>query len=350
MGKMTYDALEALGRERLSDSFYMREFLYSEIANWHQLRNVPDFPEQAVRTGRHLCMELLEPLQQRFGRIHVRSGYRSPEVNDFGNRNNLNCASNEKNYAEHIWDHPDLTGHYGATACVVVPKLADYISRGGSWTAMAWWIHDHLPYSSLCFFSKLGAFNIGWHEVPKRRIDSFASPKGCLTKPGMPNHLGSHAHEYADLLLFADSGSGSNSPTPEPHRVVELEPQFPPLPLPVQDHGSNSPARVGRINYRAVHTKSGWRKAGGHGSMDSAIYGKSGAAGLFAGTVRIDYERHGAPLYVLVWRDGEPTGKVIRPHLDSRSGIELADIPAAAILSIDAHGNPVLGELASFFR
>lgn len=44
MAKMTYDTLETLGRERLSESFYMREFLYSEIANWHQLRNVPEFP------------------------------------------------------------------------------------------------------------------------------------------------------------------------------------------------------------------------------------------------------------------------------------------------------------------
>ena len=38
---------------------------------------------------------------------------------------------------------------------------------------MAWWIHDHLPYASLYFFAKLGAFNIGWHEAPERRIDSY---------------------------------------------------------------------------------------------------------------------------------------------------------------------------------
>lgn len=216
MAKMTYDTLEALGRERLSESFYMREFLYSEIANWHQLRNVPEFPEHALRVCRRLCTELLEPLQQRFGRIHIRSGYRSPEVNAFGNQNNLNCASNEKNYAEHIWDYPDAAGNYGATACIVIPKLADYISQGGSWTSMAWWIHDHLPYGSLCFFSKLGAFNIGWHEAPRRRIDSFAQPKGCLTKPGTANHEGSHAHEYAGLLAFVDTGAAVPVPAQAP--------------------------------------------------------------------------------------------------------------------------------------
>jgi hypothetical protein len=105
-----YEALESLGRERLSASFFMRDFLYSEIANWHQLQNLPKFPVHALRTGRSLCTELLEPLQERFGRIHIRSGYRSPYVNAFGNLNNLNCASNEKNYSGHIWDYPDNDG------------------------------------------------------------------------------------------------------------------------------------------------------------------------------------------------------------------------------------------------
>jgi hypothetical protein len=52
---------------------------------------------------------------------------------------------------------------------------------------MAWWIHDHLPYSELQFFPKLAAINIGWHERPRRRISSFAPSRGLLTKPGMPN-------------------------------------------------------------------------------------------------------------------------------------------------------------------
>jgi hypothetical protein len=61
---------------------------------------------------------------------------------------------------------------------------------------MAWWIHDHLPYSELQFFPKLAAFNIGWHEQSRKRITSFAPPRGLLTKPGMANHGGSHRSEY----------------------------------------------------------------------------------------------------------------------------------------------------------
>ncbi len=152
----TYEKLEDFGRIRLSQNFFMRDFLYSEIAAWHGLRNVPDHPEQAIHVGRSLCEHLLEPLQATFGRIHIRSGYRSPLVNKFGNDNKLNCAANEANYAHHIWDYPDAQGRRGASACIVIPWLVDHIGKGGSWTAMAWWIHDHLAYSSLCFFPKLG--------------------------------------------------------------------------------------------------------------------------------------------------------------------------------------------------
>jgi hypothetical protein len=196
----TYAQLEAFGRERLSSHFFMREFLHSEIAAWHGMCNVPDYPEIALDVGRKLCQELLEPLQATFGKIHIRSGYRSPAVNRLGNENGLNCASNEKNYAGHIWDYPDANGLRGATACIVIPALIDYMELGGSWTAMAWWIHDHLPYSSLCFFSKMGAFNINWHEKPLRQIDSYARPKGYLTRAGMSNHEETHESEYEGLL------------------------------------------------------------------------------------------------------------------------------------------------------
>src|SRR6185503_15780533 len=72
----------------------------------------------------------------------------------------------------------------------------DRLGQGTTWQAMAWWIHDHLPYSTLQFFPKLVAFNIGWHEFPRRKITSFVAPRGLLTKPGMPNHEGDHSNQY----------------------------------------------------------------------------------------------------------------------------------------------------------
>jgi len=198
-------ALDDFGRIRLSKHFFMRDFLFSDIAAVHGLANVPDDPDLAIAAGTRLCEELLEPLQDAFGRIAIRSAYRSCEVNQLGNkmqaagRNGYTCASNASNYAGHIWDRRDAQGRMGATACVVIPAFADAFTDEGDWRKLAWWIHDHLPYSSLYFFPRLWAVNIAWREIPERRIDSYAAPKGCLTKPGMAGHVGSHADEWAGI-------------------------------------------------------------------------------------------------------------------------------------------------------
>ncbi|WP_160007316.1 hypothetical protein [Rhizobium sp. 18055] len=188
--------LEDLGRVRLSQNFFLRDFLHSEIADFYRIPNIPDDPDLAIEAGTRLCEELLEPLQQAFGRLHIRSGYRSAEVNQFGNRNKLNCSTNERTAADHIWDRRDAEGFIGATACVVVPWLVDHYRDEQDWQRLAWWIHDHLPYASLCFFPKLWAFNIQWHERPRRIIQSYVSPRGILTRQGMANWEGDHSQFY----------------------------------------------------------------------------------------------------------------------------------------------------------
>lgn len=193
-------SLEDLGRVRLSDSFYMRDFLYSEISNFYGVQNIPDHPDMAIEACSKLCNELLEPLNKTFGRISIFSGYRSPELNQFCNENKLNCASNEKNYAAHIFDYRDADGSMGATVSVVIPWFADKFEDGADWRALAWWIHDHLPHCGLYFFPKLAAFNITWHETNKsKEIRSYVNPKGILTKPGMDNYEGEHSEWYRDL-------------------------------------------------------------------------------------------------------------------------------------------------------
>ncbi len=77
--------LDELGRVRLSATFFMRDMLHSEVASAHRLSNAPDDPELAVAAGTRLCEELLEPLQGRWGRLAIRSAYRSREVNALGN-------------------------------------------------------------------------------------------------------------------------------------------------------------------------------------------------------------------------------------------------------------------------
>jgi hypothetical protein len=60
--------------------------LFSEIAAIERMSNLPDDPKLAIQAGRGLCENLLEPLQATFGRLAIRSAYRSPEVNEFGCR------------------------------------------------------------------------------------------------------------------------------------------------------------------------------------------------------------------------------------------------------------------------
>ncbi len=194
-------ALEELGRVRLSENFFMRDFLHSEIASVYGLPNIPDDPELAIAAGRRLCEEALEPLRARFGRISIRSAYRSPEVNRLGNEKNLSCGSNESNVAGHIWDRRTAAGEMGATATIIVHALIPWYERTGRWEAIAWWIHDHLPYDELEFFPRFAAFNYSHGDRGRHRILSFIPPRrGLLTKPGMDNAGGKHSAEYAEWL------------------------------------------------------------------------------------------------------------------------------------------------------
>ncbi len=192
-------SLEELGRVRLSPSFFMRDFLYSEIANFYGIPNIPDDPELAIAAGARLCEDVLEPLQQKFGRISIRSAYRSCEVNQKGVGRH-NCSSNEANYAGHIWDRRDANGFMGATACIVVNRFIPYYERTGHWQALAWWLHDNLHVDAT-FFPRFAAFNVKWYEGERSGIYSQIPPnRGYLTRPDHENWSGSHEGEYAEFL------------------------------------------------------------------------------------------------------------------------------------------------------
>ncbi|GAA6200282.1 hypothetical protein NBRC116599_15070 [Aquicoccus sp. SU-CL01552] len=175
--------LEELGRVRLSKHFFFRDFLYSEIGSFHRVPNLPDDPDLAIETGRALCETLLDPLEETFGRIAVRSGYRSAELNRFGNENGLNCARNDHPLECHIWDR-GRGAERVAGASVVIPWFADRYAQGRDWRDLAWWLYDHLPFSEVWFFPRLCAFNIAWRPEPQRRIDSYIAPRGTLLRAG----------------------------------------------------------------------------------------------------------------------------------------------------------------------
>lgn len=188
--------LERLGRVRLSRHFQMRQFLHSEIGAFFRLPNVPVNPDLAIENGRRLCETVLEPITEAFGPIIVRSGYRSPSLNEFGAARRLKCAGNAKNAAYHVWDLLDDQGHRGAAACITVPWLEDRGPWTETWRSMGWWVHDHLPYHRLTFFTAPGTFNIGWHEKPLREVFTYLRPKHWLVRDGWLDGHGDHSDAY----------------------------------------------------------------------------------------------------------------------------------------------------------
>jgi len=88
-------------------------------------------------------------------------------------------------------------------ACIVVNWYCDRYEQTGEWQPLAWWIHDHLPYSTLCFFPNLCAFNIGWHEQPKQEIYSYISPKGWLTSSSVGNRSENRSQLYTGFPELA---------------------------------------------------------------------------------------------------------------------------------------------------
>lgn len=202
----SYSTLEELGRVRLSPHFYARDMLYSEIGNFFGKPNIPDDPDLFIAAGKAFCEHLLDPLTETFGRIAVRSAYRSSALNHFGatKAKPQRCAANPKNYAGHIWDRRDKHGNMGACASIVVPWFADHYAKGRDWRDLAWWVHDHLPYHQMYFFPKLAAFNLTWRENRDPSILSYIAPKGTLLKAGQTpaEPLAQRQDRYADFPAF----------------------------------------------------------------------------------------------------------------------------------------------------
>ncbi len=196
-------SLETFGRQRLSKHFFMRDFMYSEISGFHGRQNIPENPDLTLENGRAFCTQLLDPLEETFGRVAVRSGYRSPSLNRYGNENKLNCARNDNPLECHIWDRAAGAEAIAGTS-IVIPWFADRYRQGRDWRDLAWWLHDHLPYSDIWFFPKLAAFNLVWRAQPLRTISSYIDPRGTLLRAGAePGEDRAHRQaRYGDFPPF----------------------------------------------------------------------------------------------------------------------------------------------------
>ena len=206
MSKITsVAALTELGRVQLSPHFFMRDMLYSEVANFHGMPNIPEDPKLAIEAGRNLAGKILEPLHEAFGAVTVRSAYRSPSVNGFCNERfkagerAYFCSDNAYNRARHIWDRRDAAGFMGATASIVIPWYLPRYAETQDPRPLAWWIRDHVPdYDSMQFYPWLCAFNIRWYEGESDQSITLSDglESEVLTRKDMANFAGDHREFY----------------------------------------------------------------------------------------------------------------------------------------------------------
>ena len=201
--------LTSLGRRRLSDNFFMRDMLYSEVGNLAGVPNIPEDPELAIEAGGQLCRLVLEPLLAAFGHIAIRSAYRSPTLNAHCHElykqgvTDAWCTCNEDNAAYHIWDRRDDQGNLGAVATIVIPSYIEHYERTQDWRSLGWWMRDHLEhYAQVQFFRTFCAFNIRWYEGPSDQSIGYLDPptRETLTQRGASNFDGDHHASYAAIL------------------------------------------------------------------------------------------------------------------------------------------------------
>jgi len=107
--------------ERLSNDFTLAEFCKSDAAERLGLDNTPS--TNVIANAIALAANVLQPIRDRHGTIHVRSGYRSPAVNK---------AIGGATTSQHI-----------------LGQAADIEAAHVSNKALAAWIYDNLEYDQL---------------------------------------------------------------------------------------------------------------------------------------------------------------------------------------------------------
>jgi hypothetical protein len=67
---------------QLSKNFYLSEFLSSQTAHRHNIKEQFSPPENIIRNLEALCINILQPVRDKFGSIRISSGYRCKKLND----------------------------------------------------------------------------------------------------------------------------------------------------------------------------------------------------------------------------------------------------------------------------
>ena len=152
--------LEDFGRIRLSKSFLVRDFLYSEAADYFGMSNLPQKPDLMITTGRELCRRILEPLTATFGPLHIHTGYLADEI----------CAITDQPSDPFQWDRTEDNDGIGAGAEIFIPGLPEQLINQGAWRSIACWVSEKLPIHQAVFNLERRTITVSWNSRPGRAV------------------------------------------------------------------------------------------------------------------------------------------------------------------------------------
>jgi hypothetical protein len=128
---------------KLSEHFALSEFLYSKIADRNGIDNTTS-DQQIIDNLTLLCMNVLEPIRNKFGVVHISSGYRCLQVN-------------------RILKSQDTSQH-------VKGEAADLYVDTASKLELARWIRDNLTFDQVILeFVNPSIPSSGWVHVSYSR-------------------------------------------------------------------------------------------------------------------------------------------------------------------------------------
>lgn len=106
------------------------------------------------------------------------------------------------------------------------------------------------------------------------------------------------------------------------------------------------------IRYRAVHTRSPWRKVQIHKTLENAIDGKDGAKALLLrkGRVGEKWEQYGRPLCVFVWDSAKSYGHLLRLSPDNPAQVQILELPLDTILRHEEKESCSEVEIKEYFK
>ncbi|WP_435608086.1 HNH endonuclease [Pseudomonas knackmussii] len=104
------------------------------------------------------------------------------------------------------------------------------------------------------------------------------------------------------------------------------------------------------IMFRAVHTKTLWRKSSHETLANARSLGNRSALALFRReNDAIDYRKHGDALYVVIWDAGGPIGEVLKPDHDSPRGFQSKTVSLEDVQRWESAGGVSSEELERIF-